>query len=136
MSDNVFEISKLRKKREEINEAAQRTRKGENKLTRAELADALLSSTELMNAQHDLLQALTGDILKLVKSHNEMQAQQSMVSGQAYLALEILKEKGLATSDELQTRWEEIVRSKVEEIYSEPKERSNIIQLDKSIISP
>lgn len=112
---NVTDIADMRNKRKSLEKKAAKIRGGSDKLTRGELSDAFLESANLVEQQHALMEALTNDILMLAKTYTEMQHQVMMISGQAFLALDVLKEKGLITPDELQARWDSVVQKKIEE---------------------
>lgn len=112
---NVTDIASMRKKRQELEKQAERVKKGSDKLTRGELSEAFVQSAELVQQQYELLEALTQDILMLAKTYTEMQHQVMLISGQAFLALDLMKEKGLVTPEELQARWDSVVKKKIEE---------------------
>ncbi len=122
MTEKVVDLAKVRSKRAELQNTAARVKSGKDKLTRGELSDAFTRASELVDEQYQLLQAMASDILKLANGYSEMQDHAAMIAAQTFLALEMMKEKGLCTSEELQTKWETVVREKITEAgLNEPK---------------
>ncbi len=133
LAANVVNLESVKKKREELRTAAQRINgnKRDQKLTRAELAQTLEKAGEVIDEQYALLQALTRDILLLAQTYKEAQVNMTMVSAQAFLIMEVIKEKGLCTSEELQSRWQKLLKEQLvspeEEKLVQPQESAIII---------
>ena len=68
-------------------------------------------SIRLIGLQSEIIEALLNDIALLAGKYKEMESQFVMVSAQAYLSLEILKEKGVLTEEELKAKWSELMTS-------------------------
>jgi hypothetical protein len=84
-----------------------------SKLGYGELTTLVESLGKLVEQQSDVLQAMMSDLILLVQRHEEMQQQFVFVSGQAYLALNFLKEKGICTPEEVETAWQNVVQEKI-----------------------
>ena len=66
------------------------------------------STDETLLEFRNQFDALVKDMRLLVQRQTEMQQQFMYVSGQAFLALEILKKKGICTPEELEEEWQKI----------------------------
>lgn len=97
-----------------------------SKLSANELSVIVQSLGKLTTQQSDILQTLMIDLTLLVERQQEMQQQFMYVSGQAYLALQLLKEKNVCTPEEVETAWQTMVQDKI----LKPQEQTEI-PLDK-----
>ena len=83
------------------------------KLGHTELAQLVQSLGKLVEQQSSVLNALMLDLTLLVQRQTEMQQQFMYVSGQAYLAIQFLREKGIVTPEEVETAWQQMVQEKI-----------------------
>lgn len=83
------------------------------KLGHAELATILQSVSKVVLQQSDLIAELMQEQVLATESFMKLQEQCSMISLQAYVALEILKEKGVATPEEVSAMWQKVIKEKV-----------------------
>ena len=66
------------------------------------------STDETLLEFRNQFDALVKDMRLLVQRQTEMQQQFMYVSGQAYLALEMLKKRGICTPEEVEEEWQKI----------------------------
>lgn len=83
------------------------------KLGHTELAQLVQSLGKLVEQQSSVLNALMLDLTLLVQRQTEMQQQFMYVSGQAYLAIQFLREKGIVSPEEVETAWQKMVQEKI-----------------------
>lgn len=67
-------------------------------------------SLSLIKLQGEIIEALLNDIALLAGKYKEIESQFVFVSAQAYLSLELMKEKGVVTEEELKTQWAELMQ--------------------------
>jgi hypothetical protein len=84
-----------------------------NSLDHTELAKLVQSLGKLVEQQSSVLNALMLDMTLLVERHTEMQQQFIYVSGQAFLALQFLREKGICSPEEVETAWTQMIQEKI-----------------------
>jgi hypothetical protein len=84
-----------------------------SKLGHSELCQVVQSLGKLIAQQSDILNAVIADLTVFIERHSEMQQQFIYISGQAYLALHLLKEKNICLPEEIETAWQTIVQDKI-----------------------
>lgn len=105
----VIDLDKYKEQREELRKEVKKL----SSLHNTELGhveNLAIREARLLEAQAEVLDALLNDISMLVGRHLEMQNQFIVVSAQAFLALQILREKNIIMPEELQARWEGLMK--------------------------
>lgn len=92
------------------------------KLGHAELAQLVQSLGKLVEQQSNVLNAVMLDMTLLVERHTEMQQQFVYVSGQAFLAIQMLKEKNICSPEEIETAWQQMVQEKILKLQEDVQE--------------
>ncbi len=79
----------------------------------AELGSLVQLLTKVTLQQADLINGMMSDMSIMAHNYQQMQDQALQVSGQAYLSLEMLKEKGICNAEEIHVKWKEIEQEKI-----------------------
>lgn len=103
----VIDLNSYKKQREELVQEAKNLVNVKDNLSDAE--KLAVKQARLIEQQSQVMDALLNDIALLVGKHIELQNQFMIVSAQAYLAIQVLKDKGVILSEELEARWADLM---------------------------
>lgn len=109
--DNVTDFIAYRKSKEQVESILNGV--DTSKLSVIELGEIVKLLGKVNKQQSELLTALTNDMTLMVNRFAEMQQQFLLVSGQAYIALQMLKDKGICSPEEVETAWDHMVSEKI-----------------------
>jgi tetrahydromethanopterin S-methyltransferase subunit A len=83
---------------------------------------------KLTKQQSEVIEATLNTVALLTSKQSHMEDQFTWISCQAYMAIQILQEKGICTSEELNSQWEKLIREKIkknESIVSTQSQNEN-----------
>lgn len=103
----VIDLNSYKKQREELVQETKNLVNIKDNLSDAE--KLAVRQARLIEQQSQVMDALLNDIALLVGKHIELQNQFMIVSAQAYLAIQVLKDKGVILPEELEARWADLM---------------------------
>jgi hypothetical protein len=109
--DNVTDFLAYKEQKRKIDALLSST--DVSKLGQAEQGHLIQSVAKLVQQQSDLLNTVMLDMTLLVERMQDMQQQFIYISGQAYLGIQMLREKNICSPEEIETAWAQIVKEKI-----------------------
>lgn len=92
-----------------------------SKLGTAELGQVLQALTKLVLTQSSLIQQMMQEINLSSQDFVILQEQCSYIAGQGFVALQMLKQKGVCTADEVSAEWQKMLEEKILKTDQEEK---------------
>lgn len=83
------------------------------KMSHPELCQFTQLMSKVIDQQSELLVYLVANQQQFVEKFKQIQGQFLYVSGQAYLSLEILKDKGVISPEEVESMWQGVLQDKI-----------------------
>lgn len=96
-----------------------------SKLSQKELSALVQSLGKVVDQQTSLLNQMMMDLTLLTHNFAGMQNQFLLVSGQAYVSLELLKSKGVCTPEEIDELWSQIEKKINNTVLESPEDETD-----------
>lgn len=113
MSKNLIDIVDHQNTADQIAELTNLSKEEINKLSPDQKNQHIHLITKLLKTQSKSVVALMNDVSLLIQSHELMKEQFTHISCQSFLALQMIKEKGLVTKEEIEKAWLTLVKEKI-----------------------
>lgn len=111
--ENINNVENFMKHRERKRHLEEMSKIDTSSLNMEQLRDLTGTLSKMVLDLTKLVEVSAMNIADLAQRQLNMQEQFLLVSGQAYLALELLKQKGICSEDEVKDAWTKILKEKI-----------------------